>query len=133
MDQKKNKILIVDDDSFLVDMYALKFSQQPNFEVHTALSAPEALEKIHGGLMPDIMLLDILMPGMDGFEFLQKINDEKLAPSSIKIMLSNRGQQSDIERSKTLGATDYIIKASMTPAEVIQKVSDITSKKLAGR
>lgn len=121
MDTRK-KILIIDDDSFLLDMYALKFNQS-NFDVTTALGPEQALEKLHGGLVPDIILLDIVMPVMDGFELMEKMNEEKLSPSSVRVVLSNRGQPSDIARSESLGAVGYIVKASSTPSEVIEKVT----------
>lgn len=128
METSKKKILIVDDDSFLIDMYALKFSQG-NFEIHTANSAKDALEKLQGGLVPDIMLLDILMPEMDGFEMLENINKNGLAKNAVKIILSNQGQQTDVDRGIALGASGYIVKASSTPAEVIDKVIEIVAKK----
>ena len=124
---EKTKILIVDDDSFLLDMYALKFSQN-NFEVYTAVSGVQALEKIKGGLKPSIMLVDIIMPEMDGFEMLEKINSEKLVPDAIKIILSNKSQQADIDRGKSLGVAGYIIKANSTPVEVINQVINILGK-----
>jgi CheY-like chemotaxis protein len=124
--ESKKKILIVDDDSFLLDMYALKFSQT-DWAVNTALGPEQALEKLHQGLVPDLMLLDIVMPVMDGFELMEKMNEEKLAPNAIRIILSNRGQPSDITRGEALGASGYIVKASSTPAEVIQKVGEIIS------
>ncbi|MCX6753262.1 MAG: response regulator [Candidatus Nomurabacteria bacterium] len=130
MEGEKKKILIVDDDTFLIDMYALKFSQS-SFEVYTAPSATEALTKLKDGLSPDIILLDIMMPEMDGFEMLEKMIADKLALNSIKIILSNKGQQSDIDRGTELGASGYIVKASSTPAEVIDKVMEILNKKLA--
>lgn len=128
--ESKKKILIVDDDSFLLDMYALKFSQS-NFDVTIALGPEQALEKLHGGLLPDVMLLDIVMPVMDGFELMEKMKEEKLAPNAVRVVLSNRGQPSDIARGEALGASGYIVKASSTPTEVIEKVGSIinTSKK----
>ena len=129
MDGEKKKILIVDDDSFLLDMYALKFSQN-NFDVYTADSGEVSLGKLKDGLQPDVILLDIIMPEMDGFEMLEKINSEKLSESSAKIILSNRGQQSDVERGNSLGAVGYIVKANSTPAEVIEQVVKILAEKL---
>jgi DNA-binding response OmpR family regulator len=73
---QKHTIFILDDDSFLLDMYALKFSQS-NFEVKTASNPETALDMIRGGYTPEVMLLDVLMPIMDGFELLKKIKDEK--------------------------------------------------------
>jgi len=122
----KKKILIIDDDSFLLDMYALKFSQS-NFEVFTCLGSEIALKKLREGLNPNVILMDIVMPVMDGFELLELMIKENLAKDAIKIILSNRGQPSDIERGKTLGVAGYIVKASSTPTEVIQNVTDITN------
>jgi DNA-binding response OmpR family regulator len=122
--ESKKKIFIIDDDSFLLDMYALKFNQS-NFSVTTALGPEPALEKLHQGFVPDVILLDIVMPVMDGFELMEKMKEEKLAPDSVIIILSNRGQPSDIARGESLGASGYIVKASATPSEVIEKVNSI--------
>jgi len=127
METDYKKILIVDDDSFLLDMYALKFSKSL-LSVSTALGPESALEKLRGGLSPEVILLDIMMPVMDGFELLTKIKEEKISPSSIVIFLSNRGQPSDLTQAKTLGASGYIVKASSTPSEVIEKVVEIINK-----
>jgi two-component system chemotaxis response regulator CheY len=129
MEGEKRKILIVDDDSFLLDMYALKFSQN-NFEVYTASSGAQALEKLKGGLNPDVILLDIIMPEMDGFEMLTQINAQKLCLNCVKIILSNKSQQSDIDEGIKLGAAGYIVKANSTPAEVIDQVVKILEKKV---
>ena len=121
------KILIVDDDSFLLDMYALKFSQA-QYEVTTALGALPALEKLRAGFVPDVILTDLVMPVIDGFEFLEKMTAEKLAAGAIRIVLSNRGQDADIARAKDLGAAGFIVKASTTPSEVMTQVADIIAK-----
>lgn len=129
MDGVKRKILIVDDDNFLLDMYALKFSQN-NFSVYTAANGVQALEKLKEGLDPDIILSDIMMPEMDGFEMLEKINSDKLAVNSLKVVLTNKNQQSDIERGNKLGVVGYIVKASSTPMEVITQVGDILTAQM---
>ncbi len=126
--EPKKKIFIVDDDSFLLDMYALKFNQS-NFAVTTALGPEPALEKLHQGFVPDVMLLDIVMPVMDGFELMEKMKEEGLAKDTIFIILSNRGQPSDVARGESLGAAGYIVKASSTPSEVIEKVNNIIKTK----
>jgi DNA-binding response OmpR family regulator len=125
--EPKQKIFIIDDDSFLLDMYALKFSQS-NFDVTTALGSEPGLEKLKSGFVPDVILLDIVMPVMDGFELIEKIKEQNLAQSSTIIVLSNRGQPSDIARGESLGVAGYIVKASSTPSEVIEKVNSIISK-----
>lgn len=129
MEGEKKKILIVDDDNFLLDMYALKFSQT-NFEVFAAPGGQEAIDKLKGGLVPSVILMDIIMPGMDGFEMLEKINNENLSKDSIKIILSNKNEQKDVDRGNELGAAGYIVKANSTPKEVIEQVLDILSKKV---
>jgi CheY-like chemotaxis protein len=129
MEGDKRKILIVDDDTFLLDMYAFKFSQH-NFEVFTAPGALQVIEKLKDGLKPDIILMDIIMPDMDGFEMLEKINKDNLSPNSTKIILSNKSQQSDVDRGNNLGVSGYIVKANSTPQEVIEQVVGILSKKV---
>ena len=128
MEGEKKKILIVDDDSFLLDMYALKFSQN-NFEVYTATDGAQAIEKLKIEPKFVAILLDIIMPNMDGFEMLEKINKEDLAPQAIKIVLSNKSEQSDIERGKALGVAGYIVKANSTPGEVIEQVAALLKEK----
>ena len=130
MEGEKKKILIVDDDGFLLDMYAFKFSQT-GFDVYSAIGGSQAINKLKEGLKPDIILMDIIMPEMDGFEFLEKVNTEKLSENSIKIILSNKGQQEDIDKGAELGASGYIIKVNSTPTEVVEKVMKILSDKIS--
>jgi DNA-binding response OmpR family regulator len=117
-------ILIVDDDTFLLDMYAMRFAQA-GFQVETAMNAAQTLEKLRAGLTPDVMLLDVVMPSVDGFELLETINTEGLVKDTIKIYLSNLGQDQDIARGKSLGAASYIVKANSTPSEVVAHVSEV--------
>ena len=123
MTDEQVKILIVDDDRFLLDMYTLKFKEQ-GYEVTSALGSIDALDKLSNGLAPHVILLDVVMPAMDGFEFLQKIKNDNLAEGTKVVILSNLGQQSDIEKGKELGADGYIVKASATPSEVVEKVRE---------
>ena len=130
MEGEKRKILIVDDDTFLLDMYAFKFSQS-NFEVYTAENGVQATAKLKGGLKPDVILMDLIMPDMDGFEMLEKINTEKLSADSVKIVLTNKSQQSDIDKCNSMGVSGYIVKANSTPLEVINQVLEILAQKAA--
>lgn len=116
------KILIVDDDSFLLDMYALKFSQS-GFVVDAALGPFIALEKLRNGLVPDLIVSDVVMPEMNGFEFIAKIREENLAPLAKVIVLSNVDQEQDLSRATGLGVSLYIVKASATPKQVVDQVS----------
>ncbi len=127
---KKGKIFIVDDDKFLLGMYSLKFANN-NYDVETTLGSVPALEKLRAGAKPDVILLDIVMPFMDGLELLKAIRDENLAPGSIVVMLTNQSQSSDIERAKELKADGYIVKASTIPSEVLREVEKIRAAKQA--
>ncbi len=120
----KKKILIVDDDSFLLDMYAIRFTQA-GFDVETAMNAQETLTKLRAGLVPTVCLFDVVMPATDGFEMLEIINQENLIPKTIKIYLSNLGQEQDLARGKSLGAASYIVKANSTPSEVVAHVNKV--------
>jgi DNA-binding response OmpR family regulator len=129
MAKLKRKIFIVEDDDFLLEMYAMKFNASPDFEVAVAKSGEEAMERLHGGYAPEVVLFDIVMPNLDGFDMLAKIKEEKLAPEAVFIAISNLGQKEDIERMMKLGADDYIIKAHFTPTEIMNKVNDLISRK----
>ena len=120
----QKRIFIIDDDTFLLDMYAVKF-RETGFDVEIALSGTNALEKIKNGLTPDAMLLDIVMPGMDGFELLKKIRAENLIPQTTVVILTNLGQKEDVERGMAFGVKDYVIKAHHTPSEVVAKIKEI--------
>lgn len=124
--QQGKKIFIVDDDKFLLDMYTYKFKEK-GFEVTQAFGSIDALDKLKGGVKPDVMLLDVVMPAMDGFELLGLIKSEKLAGDAKVIILSNLGQSADVEKGRALGASGYVVKASATPSEVVEKVMTVLS------
>ena len=124
------KILIIDDDRFLLDMYALKFTKSGH-EVKTADSTETGLKLVRDGYAPDVILVDIIMPGPDGLEFLSAVRAEKLAPKAAVIMLTNQSDSDDIGRSKKLGADGYIIKATSIPSEVLSEVEKIVASKKA--
>jgi CheY-like chemotaxis protein len=124
--QKNLKILLVDDDRFLLDMYLLKFKKS-GLDIDTASNGISALEKIKANSDYDMVLMDIIMPGMDGLELLKKIREEKLLPKAVIIMLTN--QADDEEKAKAIGVDGYIIKATMIPSEVVEKVLSIYQNK----
>lgn len=114
------RIYLVDDDRFLLDLYAVKF-RGAGHEATVFGGGEEllnALRKKEGG-DPDAILIDLIMPGMTGFEALEAIRKEDLAKNTKIIILSNQGQDSDIERAKQLSVDGYIIKASAIPSEVL--------------
>ena len=120
---KDTKILVVDDDPFILDMYVMKFKEQ-GFQIETATDGKMALERIDAG-KPDIVLLDVVMPKMDGFDVIKKIQDSKTSRAFKIIFLTNFGQKEDVERGMELGADGYIIKAHFTPSEVVAKVKEL--------
>ena len=118
------KILLVDDDNFLLDMYSTKFKKN-GCEVIVANSPERALEKMKEGVNPDVLIFDLIMPGMGGIELFTKLKEEGLVNNTTNIILSNQGQASDLEQVKDLGVDGYIVKALHTPSEVVEKVSKI--------
>jgi two-component system phosphate regulon response regulator PhoB len=122
------KILLVDDDSFLLDMYAMKFSKS-GYEVQTADSTESGLKVIRDGYIPDIMLVDIVMPGADGLEMVSTVRAEKRAPAAVIIMLTNQGSSDDVARSRKLNVDGYIVKATTIPSEVLSEVEKICASK----
>ncbi len=123
MPDNKIKILLIEDDSFLLSMYTAKFELE-NFEVYAAGDGEKGL-KLAESKPLDIILLDIILPKVDGFEVLQKLKfDEKLKKIPV-ILLTNLSQKNDIERGMSMGANDYLIKAHFTPAEVVEKVKKV--------
>ena len=125
---KKYTVLIVDDDKFILDMYRKKF-EQDGAKVDVAVGSEETLSKLRDGAKPDVLILDIIMPGMDGIELLEVIRKEKLVPNSAVIMLTNESATDKIEKAKSLGIKGYIVKASSIPTEVVEKVWEIVDLK----
>ncbi len=121
------KIFLIDDDSFLLNMYTLKFSKN-GFDVTTAQNGIEVMKKLKDGFIPDIMLMDIIMPGMDGLDLLAEIRKEKLVPDAVMIMLTNQSDGTDIDKAKSLGVDGYIVKATTVPSEVVDEVHEIYNK-----
>ena len=112
------KILLIDDDPFIADMYVLKFRDE-QFEIETVHNGKDGLKRIEE-FNPDVILLDVVMPDMDGFHVLEQL--KKKGAERKVILLTNLGQKEDVERGMSLGASDYIVKAYFTPSEVVEKV-----------
>lgn len=124
-DTPSTTILLIDDDRFLLDMYSVKF-EKSGLHVDVANGSAAALLKLRAGYIPDIILLDIIMPNMDGIELLETIRAEKLASTSAVVMLTN--QADDEERAQPLGINGFIVKALAIPSEVVTKVLEIYKK-----
>ncbi|MFZ2167552.1 MAG: response regulator [Minisyncoccia bacterium] len=123
-------VYLVDDDRFLLDLYAVKF-KNAGHEVTIFGGGEELLTALRkeGSSQPDVILLDVIMPGMTGFETLEALHKENLAKGAKIVFLSNQGQDSDIEKAKQLSADGYIIKASAIPSEVFAETMRIMESK----
>ncbi|MBI2463321.1 MAG: response regulator [Candidatus Spechtbacteria bacterium] len=124
------KILLVEDDEFLSDIYSTKF-RNAGFEVDVAKDGASGLQKVREE-KPNAVLLDIVMPRMDGFEVLHSIRQISDLAGVKVVMLSNLGQQEDVEKGMKLGADAYIIKAHNTPTEVVAKVKELLNASARG-
>lgn len=121
------KILLVEDDEMLHSMYTQKFSQE-GYQIISAYNGAEGLKKAEEE-KPDVILLDIIMPKMDGFVALKKIKQNAKLASIPVVMLTNLGQDEDIKKGRELGADDYFIKANHTPTEVVAKIKALLKAK----
>lgn len=122
------KILLVDDDAFLRDMYATKFTECGH-TVDVAETAVSALAKLQQHADFDVILLDMIMPGMGGIELIKEIKNRFPSTNTKYIVLSNQGQHEDIEEAERAGADGYIIKAESIPSDVVKKVESFSKEK----
>lgn len=123
-----HRICLVDDDRFLRDLYAAKFKNAGE-EVAVFGSGEELLAELRktaGGpgasRAPDAVVIDLIMPGMDGFAIIETMKKEGLAKGAKIIILSNQGADAEIERARALGIDGYIVKASAIPSEVLAEI-----------
>ncbi|MDD5606568.1 MAG: response regulator [Candidatus Pacebacteria bacterium] len=117
------KLLIVEDDQFLRELVAKKIREE-NYEVVEASDGEEGLKKVKEA-KPDLVLLDLMLPGIDGFHVLEQIKKDSEISKTPVIILSNLGQKEDIDKGMNLGAEDFLVKAHFTPGEIIEKVKII--------
>ncbi len=119
------KILIVEDDKFLREMITRKLDKE-DYETIQAVDGKEGLERMREE-KPDLVLLDLIMPGVGGFEVLEEAKKDPEIESIPIVILSNLGQKSEVERGLDLGAEDFLIKAHFTPREIIKKIQETVS------
>lgn len=116
-------ILVVEDDPILKNLLGHTFAGK--YQTLYASSGTEALELIEQ-YHPSLMLLDIMLPGMDGYGVLETVRKRTDALKDIPIvMVSNLGQQSDIDKAKSLGATDYLVKAEVPIEDIVTKIESL--------
>lgn len=126
MADNKMKILLVEDEEMLANMYEVKFKNE-GFDLIKALDGSKGLE-LAKSEKPDFILLDIIMPKMDGFSVLTSLREDPTTKDIPVILLTNLGQEEDIERGKKLGAVGYLVKANITPSEVVDAVKKEMAK-----
>lgn len=116
----KTKVLLIEDEEMLANMYEVKFKNE-GFDITKALDGEDGLKKAKE-IIPDLILLDIIMPKMDGFSVLQALKGDAKTKNIPVILLTNLGQEEDIARGKEMGSVGYLVKANITPAEVVEQV-----------
>ncbi|MBI2573973.1 MAG: response regulator [Candidatus Wildermuthbacteria bacterium] len=117
------KILVIEDDKFLRELVIQKLARE-GFETSEAVDGEDGVKKVKEE-KPDLVLLDLILPGIDGFEALKRMKDDPELAKIPVIILSNLGQKDDVEKGLKLGASDYLIKAHFTPGEIIAKVRNV--------
>ena len=120
MDAKKKKLLIVEDDKMIGTMYKTKLEQE-GFIVLQAEDGSQGLEMAIRD-KPDLIMLDVIMPQLDGFTVLQELRGNPSTKHTPIIMLTNLGTDEDKAKGQKFGATDYIVKANLTPSQVSELI-----------
>lgn len=115
-----SKILLIEDDKFLRELIIQKLGRE-GYEVAEAPEGEAGLLKMKEE-KPDLVLLDLILPGIDGFEVLNRMKKDPDLKSTPVIILSNLGQRDDVQKGVDLGAEDYLIKAHFTPGEIVEKI-----------
>lgn len=124
----KPKVLLIDDEKFLLEMYSIKFLKS-DFDVFSCLSADEGLVALRNGYEPDAIVFDITMPIKSGYQFLEELRELRIFKHCLKIALTNENQKGEMDRTLELGADAHFVKAKYTPAEVVEAVSALLTKK----
>lgn len=124
---KKHTILFVDDDNFFLDLYSQK-AKQYNIVLKIADSAPKAIERLKELPTPDAVVVDIDMPGMNGFELIENIQEKNLAPDAKIVILTNKNEPYYIEKARKYSVALYIVKAARVPSQVLSEVFELLDR-----
>lgn len=122
-EQPKKKIVLVEDEEILIKLLEDKLASE-GYQVITARDGAEGLEKIKEG-KPDLILLDIIMPKMGGFEVMEELNKDEMLAKIPVVIVSNSGQPVELERAKKMGVKDWLIKTEFDSREVVEKVKNL--------
>ena len=126
-------ILLVEDDPFLIDIYSTKLKES-GFKTEIVQNGEDALKKIKErnasgqkkkSLWPDLLVLDIVLPKVDGWQVLEEIKKDSQLKNLKIIVFTNLGQKEEVEKGLALGATKYLIKAHYTPAELVEEIKKV--------
>lgn len=117
------KVLLVEDDPFLIDIYTTKLKTE-GFDLLLAKNGEEALEKIENN-KPSLVILDIVLPNMDGWQVLKQIKNIRGVEKMKILVLSNLGQKEEVEKGLKLGADKYLIKSDFTPSQVVKQLNKL--------
>jgi len=117
------RILLIEDDAFLIDVYTTKLKTE-GFDIEVAVDGKEGLRKIKK-LKPDLLLLDIVLPNIDGWGILEEIKKTESLKDLKVIVLSNLAQKEDVEKGLALGATKYLIKSYYTPSQIVEEIKQV--------
>lgn len=123
----QTKVLVIEDDQLMAGLLAEKLAKS-DFDVRLAGDGEAGMKELEKDL-PDIVLLDLILPGMSGFEILAKIKEDEKTKAIPVVILSNLGSREEIDRGLKLGAESYLIKANVLIEEVVKKIQDTIAKK----
>lgn len=124
--EKRGKILIIEDDRFISKMYQTKLDLE-GYQVDAAENGMQGLEKAKS-FNPNLILLDLLMPELDGFGVLEALRGDESTKNIPVIVMSNLGQEDHVKKAMALGAKTYIVKSQFTPSNVVEKIKELMSK-----
>ena len=120
-------ILVIEDDKFLRELMVRKLASEPGFEILSAIDGENGLKSMKEQ-KPEVVLLDLILPGIGGFDVLAKMKEDMALADIPVIILSNLGQQEDVDKGMQLGAVDFMIKAHFTPNEIVEKIRQVLNK-----
>ncbi|PIS40663.1 MAG: response regulator [Candidatus Kerfeldbacteria bacterium CG08_land_8_20_14_0_20_43_14] len=123
MPKSKPVVALIEDDLMIGEMYKAKFAKN-GFEIQIATDGAAGLELVKK-IKPDIILLDIIMPKLDGFEVLKQLRGNPDFKKTPVVMLTNLGQEEDMKKGRDLGATDYFVKTNFIPSAIVDKVKSL--------
>ncbi len=126
MPNQKKTILLVEDEPLLANLLKQRLEKE-SFTIFHAPDGEEAL-KVMKTLQPDLILLDIILPKISGFEFMERLRNDPAFGKAPIVIISNLGQESDVEKGKVLGAIGYFVKAKMSIEDLVKRVKSFLNQ-----